>query len=147
MIDPLISMNIPNRRRAFAPGDPLCGEYQIDAVEAGEVQAIEASVLWYTEGKGEEDMAVHYFERRVRGDARDGDLRAFRRFTTTLPNSPLSYDGDIFKICWCMRIRIFLRHGKEYVHQLPFLLGDVPRAKVINGESDLSHHGADSNGS
>jgi hypothetical protein len=31
--------------------------------------------MWQTEGKGEEDLAVHAFQRRVATDAPDGDLR------------------------------------------------------------------------
>ena len=36
-----------------------------------------------------------------------------RRFTTTLPPSPLSYDGQIVKVCWCVRLRLFLPQGQE----------------------------------
>lgn len=125
-MEPLISMTIRDRDGVFQPGDHLECEYQIDAVDADEVQAVEASILWYTEGKGDEDFAVHYFERRVPADADDGDLRVLRRITTPLPNSPLSYDGALFKIHWCVRVRLFLRRGKEIFLEQPFRLGDVP---------------------
>jgi hypothetical protein len=101
-------------------------EYQIDALPAADVQAVEASVLWFTEGKGEEDLSVHYFERRLPSDADEGDLRPLRRFRTRLPNSPLSYSGAILKIRWCVRVRVFLRRGKEAVYDYPFQLGAVP---------------------
>ena len=52
-----------SRQRVFQPGEVLAGAFQIDAVEPEELTAIEVSVLWFTEGKGEEDLAVHYFER------------------------------------------------------------------------------------
>jgi hypothetical protein len=107
----------------YHPGDELECEYQIDAVEADEIQAIEASVLWYTEGKGDEDMAVHFFERRTAADTEDGDLRPLHRFRTMLPNSPLSYSGSIVKIRWCARVRLFLGRGKEIFFEQPFVLG------------------------
>jgi hypothetical protein len=127
-MEPLISLCLVGPRRNYAAGDELVAEYQLDAVLADEVQAVEASVLWYTEGKGEEDMGVHFFERRLPADTEDGDLRALRRFRTTLPSSPLSYAGAIFTIRWCVRVRLFLRRGREYLQEQPFTLGSVPAA-------------------
>ncbi len=142
MIEPLISLTLRDPRRIFQPGDELECEFQIDAVPAEEIQAIEASVLWYTEGKGDEDLAVHYFERRVPNDAENGDLRPLRRFRTPLPNSPLSYDGAIVKIRWCVRVRLFLRRGKEVFYEQTFQLGAVPAPVVAPeppaAESDVS---------
>jgi hypothetical protein len=113
----------------FYPGEELECECQIDAVEPREIQAIETSVLWYTEGKGDEDLGVHYFERRVPGDAEGGDLRPLHRFKTVLPGSPLSYPGQIVKVRWCARVRLFLRKGKELFFEQPFELGSVAPAK------------------
>jgi hypothetical protein len=104
----------------------LVAEYQLDAVQPEEVQAVEASVLWYTEGKGEEDLGVHFFERRLPSDADEGDLRVLRRIKTVLPGSPLSYSGAIFTIRWCVRVRLFLRRGREFMQEQAFTLGSVP---------------------
>ena len=41
-------------------------EYTIESLQGNGIQAVEASVLWYTEGKGDEDMVVHYFEAAAR---------------------------------------------------------------------------------
>ena len=65
----------------------------VDGTQPWAVRAAELSVLWYTAGKGEEDMAVHHFERLVDEPARPLDLRVPHRFATVLPASPLSYDG------------------------------------------------------
>lgn len=128
-MEPLISLCLIGPRRSYAAGEELVAEYQLDAVLPEEVQAVEASVLWYTEGKGEEDMGVYFFERRLPSDNPDGDLRELRRFRTTLPSSPLSYSGAIFTIRWCVRVRLFLRRGREYLQEQPFTLGSVPAAK------------------
>ena len=126
MIEPLLSLCLAGPRRTFAAGDELVAEYQIDAVEPADIQAVEASVLWQTEGKGEEDIGVHFFERRLPSDAEEGDLRPMRRLVTRLPNSPLSYRGAILSILWCVRLRLFLRRGREYVVEQSFTLGSVP---------------------
>jgi hypothetical protein len=126
VIEPLLSLCIVGSKRRFASGDELVCEYQIDAVDPAEIQAVEASILWHTEGKGEDDIGVHFFERRLPGDTDDGDLRPMRRLRTRLPNSPLSYRGAILSVEWCVRLRLFLRRGREYVVEQPFTLGCVP---------------------
>jgi len=126
VIDPLLSLCIVGSKRQFAAGDELVCEYQIDAVEPADIQAVEFSVLWHTEGKGEDDLGVHFFERRLPSDAESGDLRPMRRLRTRLPNSPLTYRGAILSIQWCARLRLFLRRGREYVVEQPFALGCVP---------------------
>lgn len=128
-MEPLLSLQIAEPRRIYQPGDELEWECQIDAVDAKEIQAVETSVLWYTEGKGDEDLGVHYFNRRVPGDSENGDLRPMHRFTTTLPNSPLSYSGKIVKVRWCARVRLFLKKGKELYFEQPFWLGSVHESR------------------
>jgi hypothetical protein len=124
MMEPLISIQIQGNRPYFKPGEVLECDYQIDAVPAEEIIAVEASVLWYTQGKGGEDMGVHYFERRLPADS-NGDLRQWRRFQTTLPNSPLSYRGSLIQIRWCVRVRAMVRQGKQCHYEVPFRLGEV----------------------
>ena len=93
-------------------------------------------MLWYTAGKGEEDIAVHHFERQVDESSRPLDLRVPHRFATVLPASPLSYDGIIVKVCWCVRLRVFLSQGQEIVTETPFRLGNVPAATIIAATDD-----------
>jgi len=140
VIEPLLSLCLVGPRRTFAAGDELVVEYQIDAVEPADIQAVEASVLWQTEGKGEEDIGVHFFERRLPSDADAGDLRPMRRLRTHLPNSPLTYRGAILSILWCVRLRLFLRRGREYVVEQPFTLGSVPA--VLPGIASASEEAA-----
>ncbi len=125
LMEPLLSLQIAEPRRIYQPGDELECECQIDAVDAKEIQAVETSVLWYTEGKGDEDLGVHYFNRRVPADCENRDLRPMHRFKTVLPNSPLSYSGKIVKVRWCARVRLFLKKGKELYFEQPFWLGGV----------------------
>ena len=81
--------------------------------------------MWHTEGKGDEDMAVVEFRRRDAEDGRLYNVARPVRFSATLPNSPLSYDGRIVKVRWCVRVRVFLHRGKDVVGEKEFRLGDV----------------------
>ena len=148
-LEPLISIQLFGHKPAYQPGAVLRCDYQVDAMDRDALQAIEASVLWYTEGKGDEDLEVHYFERRSPSDCEDGDLRPLRSFSVELPNSPLSYEGEILQIHWCVRIRLFAKGGQEYTSEHEFLLtaldNEVPLDQgriapgVIFEENDPSH--------
>ena len=128
-MEPLVSLTILNSSKQFSPGENLGWEYQIDAVQKEDLQAVEISVLWYSEGKGETELGVHYFHRHVKAETHDGDLRCLRRCQTALPNSPQSYRGTLLKIQWCIRVRVFLANGKTFVHDQPFALQNVRNAR------------------
>jgi hypothetical protein len=125
MIEPLVSVKIHGSSRVFLPGDELSGEVQIDAVEPADLLALEISILWHTQGKGDEDLGVHFFQRITPECDPDAPLSELRGFRTVLPNSPLSYDGRIVKVGWCVRVRAFVRGGRELVADQPFQLGGL----------------------
>ena len=130
MTGPRIVIRLDENGRIYQPGDRLAGEYRMLAIDRDEIKALEISVLRFTEGKGDEDLAVHDFRRLSAEDGDWIDPRRPGRFSTTLPNSPLSYDGRIVKVRWCVRVRAFLKRGREVVGQRLFRLGDVPAAKA-----------------
>jgi hypothetical protein len=72
----------------------------------------------------------HHFERLVDEPTRPLDLRIPRRFATVMPASPLSYDGVIVKVCWCVRVRLYLSQGQETVTEIPFSFGNVPAGQI-----------------
>ncbi len=121
-MDPLLSIQLYHQPDMYKPGDVMRCDYQIDAVDAAAVSSVEASIVWFSEGKGDEDMGVHFFERRVPTDVDHGDLRPLHTFEDTLPNSPLSYHGELVQVRWCVRVRVFLKNGKEYCAEKPFVL-------------------------
>ena len=142
MSDPVVTIRLDGNGRVYRPGETLSGQYRIESADAvdrgaGAIKAVEVSVLWYSEGKGDEDLAVHEFRRygAENGDAvpsgQQGNSVRTERFSTTLPHSPLSYDGVILKLRWCVRVRAFLARGKEVVGQKEFQLGNVLAAKVL----------------
>lgn len=134
IVEPSIVIRLDGNGRAYKPGEQLGGEYRFDAVARGEVRAVEISVLWYTEGKGDEDLSVHDFRRLAAEESGAADPAAPGRFQTVLPNSPLSYEGQIVKVRWCVRVRAFLGRGREIVGQQQFRLGEVPPSKCVVGD-------------
>ena len=139
MNDPAVTIRFDGDVRVYQPGKTLCGEYRIQGLKPGQIKAIEVSVLWHSEGKGDEDLAVHDFWRSGTEDGspikevrRPGvDVARSGRFSTTLPASPLSYDGIIVKLHWCVRVRVFLQTGGELVNELGFQLSSLPVPKAV----------------
>jgi len=131
MKQPHIEIRLDGHRDSFRPGEILSGEYHVDTTNVPDIEALEVSVLWHTEGKGDEDLSVHLFNRfDLSSDAAVVPNHS-GRFSTQLPNSPLSYEGVIVKIRWCVRIRVFDGRGKDIVAERPFRLGLVTPARAV----------------
>ena len=119
-------------------------EYRLRGVEGLEVSSIEASVIWVTEGKGSEDIGVHFFQRLTKDALSRSTLATPKRLSTVLPTSPLSYDGEIVKVRWGVRIRMFYGEGQEISRDLEFQLGnaaipaaDAPEPETIDTTDSL----------
>lgn len=120
---PRIEVHFDRVDRCYEPGEGLRVRYDVGGLEGDTLRAVEHSVLWYTEGKGEEDLCVHFFERVTKPGGTGS-------FAMTLPRSPLSYEGVIVKIRWCVRVRIFFHGGKDFVSEHVFDVGRVPPARM-----------------
>jgi len=127
----LTDLSIVEGDTSFAPGDLLRGSFRVNGEQSSEVKSAELSVVWYTAGKGEEDFGVHYFERYTTEGPEAVDLARRREFRTLLPSKPLSYDGIIVKVCWCVRLRLFFPRGREHLAEASFQLGSVAPAVPI----------------
>ena len=124
---PRISMQFDHPLRQYPAATDLVVLYEVDGVAPGSVRAVERSVLWYTEGKGEEDLGVHHFERL--DDAKHvAEALPTDTITVRLPASPLSYEGVVVKIRWCVRIRLFFATGRDFVSEHVFDVGDIAPA-------------------
>lgn len=149
---PSVIIQFERQPYRFEPGEDAAGSFRLVDVNAEEVNRLEFSILWYTEGKGDEDMGVHFFaplaaedgfgsmesaseisdEKKARSYVKrihDGDELLFR-FTAPLPASPLSYYGKILKIHWCARVRLFLKNGREVKSERIFTVGKIPPIQV-----------------
>jgi hypothetical protein len=109
------------------PGETLEFEYAMNRVEPRLVDHLEVSVMWYTEGKGSEDIGIHLFQRIGSEALTAVPLDQPRRITCLLPASPLSFEGRLLKIRWCVRLRLFLNEGRELTTDKQFYLGHLTR--------------------
>lgn len=125
---PRIGMQFDHPTRQYAAADELVVLYDVAGVAPGAVRAVERSVLWYTEGKGEEDLGVHHFE-RLDATAAIGEALPTGTIAVRLPPSPLSYEGIVVKIRWCVRIRLFFDTGRDFVSEHVFDMGDIAPAR------------------
>ena len=125
MNDPHVTIRFDGDVREFMPGETISGQFKLESFDPDDVKAIEFSLLWYTEGKGDEDLDVHEFRRIETDEMNWAAFRQPERFESVLPLSPLSYEGRIVKIRWCARVRVFPNRGRDIVTELPFMLGDL----------------------
>lgn len=121
---PQIEITLDKNVLRFQPGDVLIATYQIDVPVKHSVSALETSVIWLTTGKGDEDYGVHFFERRSKSTLNLEQLKRPHRISTVLPPSPLSYDGEIIQISWCVRIRVF-SNEQQFTEDMKFRLGST----------------------
>ena len=123
--------------RLYFPGETLAGSYCLSEIRDLEIDALEVSVLWRTEGKGSEDVGVHAFWRFSTAEGDWIDPLRPKRFSVVLPKSPLTYDGNLVKICWQVRVRVFLSGGKQIVEEAGFRLGNLPDMRTLKLRSDF----------
>jgi hypothetical protein len=127
---PGVLIELAKHPKFFLPGQAISGRYRLDPSERiPEVQALEWSIAWTTEGKGNEDHGVHAI--KTIHDPEEGVLKpdCWRRFGAILPPSPLSYDGLIVKVVWRVRVRAIFGKTREWFGVLPFRLGNVDRPR------------------
>ena len=122
---PRIDLRFGHPGRGYEPGEWVTVEYGVDGLNGERPRALERSALWYTEGKGEEDLGVHSFERFSSPETLDRVVPE-GTFAFQLPTSPLSYEGVIVKIRWCVRLRFFFESGRDHVTEHVFTVGRVP---------------------
>src|SRR4051794_17390371 len=122
MKEPRLTVRLDNDHQGYRPGERITGLYDLTLEGEAAAEALEVSILWYTEGKGNEDLGVHHFERQGAGS---GEVIRGGRFEVQLPPGPLSYEGVLVKVRWCIRVRAFLMGGRELVTEAPFRLGQT----------------------
>jgi hypothetical protein len=125
LIAPTLEVGFEDGVDHFQPGDFLRCEYTVNVLPEHEIQAIETSVIWMTEGKGDTDIGVHHFERRQKQALTPDTFKHPQRISTVMPASPLTYEGNILKIRWCIRVRLFLPDANQVTHDCFFSLGET----------------------
>jgi len=110
-----ITITLEGGRGEYAAGDALKGTVAWDSPGSSEDSA-ELSVLWYTEGKGDQNTGVVHFEEFALDDRRK------HPFSAELPLLPLTYHGHLLKIHWLVRVRTGSGRNRNVRFQLPFVM-------------------------
>ncbi len=126
-----VTILLDSHGTTYFPLEELAGIFRVDLDAPDELKSVELSVLWFTEGKGDEDFGIHYFERFTFEQERSISVEDPVRFACELPRSPLSYDGAIVKVRWCVRVRAFFWGGKQASAEKNFQLGNVPAVRAL----------------
>ena len=118
-------MRVCGMKPAYQVGERLDFEVMLNPVAMETCSAIEISVIWFTEGKGSEDMNVHFF-RRLAGPQLSRTAEPIKlEFQSVLPTGPISYRGRLVSIRWTTRVRIYLANGEESSVDRSFVLKTV----------------------
>ena len=104
----------------YQPGGQVSGSITYSGAEDLSLKRAEVSVLWYTSGKGDQDMSVASLETSYEESVLPAG--ATIPFQATLPDGPRSYDGTLLKIHWVGRIRVFPQNGSDFGAEAEFLV-------------------------
>ena len=116
-------------RPSYRPQETMSFDVVLNS-GAADCNAVEVSVIWFTQGKGTEDMEVHFFRRLSGTQLSEAVSQGKLHFETTLPDGPLSYRGRMIKIHWAARVRLYLSNGEESHIDRPFLLEHAASEKA-----------------
>ncbi|PAY17079.1 hypothetical protein CKO51_23215 [Rhodopirellula sp. SM50] len=128
-----MSVSLCREDGIYEGGKELSATWRVSRVTLDSLSAIEISVLWYSEGKGDTDLHVHHFERYEEERIRRFGLADKHSLSCLLPATPLSYHGRLIRLRWCVRMRLFLTDGREIVADQPFYL--VAPQSIHNGSA------------
>ena len=104
----------------------LQARWSIRRVACERLTGVEASILWQTIGKGDEDLGVIFFQRYEPAELRHGSLCEGHQIEAKLPLAPLTYHGHLLRILWCVRVRLTLTDRRDVVAECPFDLVSAP---------------------
>jgi hypothetical protein len=130
-----VSLSLCREDGIYEGGETLTATWRVSRVTIDRLQAVELSVLWHTEGKGDEDLHVHHFDRLDEHRLRRLGLADQQSSQCELPVTPLSYHGRLISVRWCIRLRLFMSDGREIVTEQPFHLvsSGADHKQIVSG--------------
>lgn len=92
-----IQVDTAEGRLSFVPGDTVEGvaSWHLDSPP----ESVELRLVWYTEGKGDQDLQIVQTVSFAQPGA--DDRRAFR---VTLPAGPYSFSGKLISLAWALEV-------------------------------------------
>ncbi|TWU43817.1 hypothetical protein Q31b_13490 [Novipirellula aureliae] len=124
----------------YEAGEQLKAQWRISRISLEQLQGLEVSVLWHTEGKGDEDLHVHHFYRLDEAELQELGIDDAQAISCKLPLTPLSYHGHLIHLRWCIRLRLFVEGRREIVAEQPFYLvscrGEKTSVMTLRSQSE-----------
>ncbi len=116
-----LRLGIRDDRRQFRPGEELTGAagWELDKPP----QAVEVRLLWFTRGKGTEDVSVVQTVRFDQPQAAEA-----RPFRFQLPAAPYSFSGKLISLVWALEL---VALPSKQSTRLDFVLGPDAREVVL----------------
>lgn len=120
-----LQIGLRENRTAFAPGDTIAGAviWELDAAPG----MAELRLLWFTRGKGTEDIGV--VETVAFDDPQAGDTRPF---SIRAPESPYSFSGKLISILWALELVV---EPGDHCERTDITIGPSAREVVFDSES------------
>lgn len=112
---------------SFVPGAPIDGvvTWNLDSA----APSIEVRLLWYTDGKGDRDVAL---VDTVRYDAPPAaDAQAF---SFVAPVGPFSFAGQITSLSWAVEAHV--EKQKKLIATMPIVIAPHAREVTLHGGGD-----------
>ncbi len=101
-----LTIVLEQNRTVFRPGDVVAGtaRWQLE----DQAKEAELRLLWYTQGKGDEDASL--VDTMTFTQPSLSDQRSFR---LTLPNGPYSFSGSLISLTWALELSTRPGHNCE----------------------------------
>jgi hypothetical protein len=94
-----LNIQFEQNKTSFRPGDVVAGTagWQLE----DQPRKVELCLLWYTQGKGDEDAGL--VETMTFPQPGLSDQRSFR---FNLPNGPYSFSGSLISLTWALELSV-----------------------------------------
>jgi hypothetical protein len=114
-----LRLGLREDRKQFRPGDELTGAagWELDRPP----EAIEVRLIWFTRGKGTEDVGVVQTVRFDQPKAAEA-----RPFSFRLPLAPYSFSGKLISLIWALELVVL---PSKQSTRIDFVVG--PEAKEV----------------
>ena len=95
MVD--LTIDLEQCKTAYRPGEVIAGTARWQSDEP--LKHLALRLLWYTQGKGDEDAGLVEEQENEQPDLSDS-----RVFHFTLPNGPYSFSGTLISLTWAIEL-------------------------------------------
>jgi hypothetical protein len=110
---------------AFLPGETITGSvyWQLDPP----VTEIELRLIWYTEGKGDQDLQIVDTARFNGPERSEG-----RGFTVRVPQGPFSFSGKLISLLWALEA---VAQPNDRAERLPITVSPTRREILLQSQT------------